>query len=47
VFGISLKMYANAHHVPLVIGAKFGQDALFLAGAFVFGHVIVWFWGLR
>ena len=44
LIGIALKQYAGAHHVALVLGAKWGQDALFLAGAYVFGMAVKWFW---
>ena len=44
LIAMALKQYAGAHHVALVLGAKWGQDALFLAGAYVFGMAIRWFW---
>jgi hypothetical protein len=30
--------------VLVVLAAKFGQDALFLSGAYIFGMVNKWFW---
>ena len=44
LFGVSFEMYRKAYLVPLVIGAKFLQDALFLTGAYVFGMAAGWFW---
>ena len=37
-------LYAKAFTLPIVLAAKIGHDALFLAGAFVFGHLIRWVW---
>lgn len=42
--GVGIEMYAKAYRVPLVLGAKFLLDCLYLAGAFVFGHAIRWLW---
>ena len=42
--GMALKQYMGAHHVALVLGAKWGQDALFLGGAYIFGMAMKWFW---
>ena len=46
IFGTSLAMYSKAHFLAVVLGAKFLQDTLFLTGAYVFGMVIAWFWGV-
>jgi len=42
--GLSMRLYAKAHHVALVLGAKFGQDCLFLAVAYLLGMAAKWFW---
>ena len=39
-----LDLYAQAWKLPLLLAVKLGHDALFLAGAFIFGHVIRWVW---
>jgi hypothetical protein len=39
-----LEYYLRARTLLIVLGAKVGHDALFLAGAFLFGHVTRWFW---
>jgi hypothetical protein len=43
LFGVSFELYSRAYLVPLVIGVKFLQDALFLTGAYVFGMAARWF----
>jgi hypothetical protein len=35
--GLSMRLYAKAHRVALVLGAKVGQDCLFLAVAYLLG----------
>jgi hypothetical protein len=42
--GSGLELYARAHTLLLVLGAKVGFDCLFLCGGFLFGHVIRWLW---
>jgi hypothetical protein len=40
------RYFARAYMLPLVLGVKFGSDALHCAGAYVFGILSGWFWGL-
>jgi hypothetical protein len=47
VYEYVLRMFGNAYHLPFVLGAKVGLDALYLTGAFIFGHVSAWVWGVR
>jgi len=42
--GLSMRLYAKAHRVALVLGAKVGQDCLFLAVAYLLGMAANWFW---
>lgn len=42
--GNGLAHYAKARTLPIVLAAKIGHDALFLAGAFIFGHLVRWVW---
>jgi hypothetical protein len=42
--GHGLDLHARAWKLPFVVGVKVGHDALFLAGAFIFGHVTRWAW---
>ena len=46
VFGASFEMYARAHLVMMVLGAKFLQDAAFLIAAYLFGMASAWLWGV-
>ena len=39
-----LEYYLRARTLFVVLGAKIGHDALFLAGAFLFGKLAHWFW---
>ena len=39
-----LEYFVRARTFFVVLGAKVGHDALFLAGAFLFGHATRWFW---
>jgi hypothetical protein len=41
-FGFSLLLKARL--LVIVLAAKLGHDALFLVGAFIFGHVTRWLW---
>ena len=43
---VSLRLYARARMLLTVLGAKVGHDALFLAGAYLFGVGTGWFWGV-
>jgi hypothetical protein len=42
--GMGVFLYLKARTLAVVLGAKLGHDALFLIGAFIFGHVARWFW---
>jgi hypothetical protein len=42
--GHGLDLYAKAWKLPFVLAVKLGHDALFLTGAFIFGHVTRWVW---
>jgi len=42
--GIGVSLYLRARTLAIVLGAKLGHDALFLVGAFIFGHAARWFW---
>jgi hypothetical protein len=39
-----MEHYLRARTLLIVVGAKVGHDALFLAGPFLFGHATRWFW---
>jgi predicted permease len=41
---LGLDYYLRARTLIIVLGAKVGHDALFLAGAFLFGRAARWFW---
>jgi hypothetical protein len=43
-FEIAVALYLRARLLVIVLGVKLGHDALFLIGAFIFGHVARWFW---
>lgn len=42
--GLGVSLLLKARLVVIVLAAKLGHDALFLTGAFIFGHVTRWVW---
>jgi hypothetical protein len=42
--GMGFVLYLRARTLAIVLGGKVGHDALFLIGAFIFGHVMRWLW---
>jgi hypothetical protein len=42
--GMGVGLCLKARTLAIVLGAELGHDALFLVGAFIFGHVARWFW---
>jgi hypothetical protein len=47
VYEYVLRMYGSAYRLPLVVDGKVGCDLLYLTGAFLFGHVLAWVWGVE
>lgn len=42
--GSGFAQYFRARTLPMVLAAKLGHDALFLAAAFALGHLARWMW---